>query len=87
MIRRIFWLVFAALIGAILIYLSRFWVFDLWPRGGLFGIEALTPRGGLLANWLRGSNLAPFELLIWVVGGFLVLTWLQKAHDRLGGDD
>lgn len=81
--KRIFWLIFTAALGAILLYLSRFWTFSLWPRGGLFGIEALRPQGDLVDQWLRGTDFAPFELMIWALGAFLVLTWLQKLYDLL----
>ncbi|MFK7745203.1 MAG: hypothetical protein AB8B47_09115 [Roseobacter sp.] len=81
--RRFFMLVFVALVGGILFYLSRFWFLSLWPRSGLFGIEQLRPQGGLLARWLRGTDAAPFELLIWAVGCFAVLTLLQKLYDRV----
>ncbi|WP_299621498.1 hypothetical protein [uncultured Tateyamaria sp.] len=81
--KRIVWLSVAALIAAILFYVSRFWSFSLWPRSGLFGIEELRPQGGLVGQWLRGTDFAPFELLIWAVGAFLVLTVLQKLYDRL----
>jgi len=81
--KRIFWIIAVACLATIFFYLSRFWIFSLWPRGGLFGIEALRPQGGLLGRWLRGTDFAPFELLIWAVGVFLVLTVLQKLYDRL----
>lgn len=81
--KRIVWLTLAAFVAAILFYVSRFWSFSLWPRDGLFGIEALRPQGGLVGQWVRGTDFAPFELLIWAVGAFLVLTWLQKLYDRL----
>ncbi|WP_147106417.1 hypothetical protein [Tateyamaria sp. syn59] len=81
--KRIFWLSVATLTAAILFYVSRFWDFRLWSRDGLFGVEALRPQGDLVARWLRGTDLAPFELLIWAVGAFLVLTLLQKLYDLL----
>lgn len=68
-------------IGVILLYLSRFWFLDLWPRSGLFGWDALRPGGGLLGRWLRGTPFAPFELLIWVCGVFMILTYLQRGLD------
>lgn len=77
-------------VGAIMLYLSQFWFLNLWPRGGLFGIEALRPTGGLLGRWLRGTQFAPFALLIWAVGVFLVLTYLQRFVDyvskHMGGE-
>ena len=80
---RIAWMLIATLVAAILYYVSRFWTFRLWPRDGLFGVEVLRPQGGLVGRWLRGTDFAPFELLIWAVGAFLVLTVLQKLYDLL----
>jgi hypothetical protein len=83
MMRRSISLIAVAAVAAVLFYLSRFWFLSLWPREGLFGIAELRPQGGLLGRWLRQTDLAPFELLIWVVGVFLVLTYLQKLFDAL----
>lgn len=82
--KRLFWLALTSVIGAIAFYLSRFWTLRLWDRDGLFGLEALRPQGNLLATWLRGSPFQPFELLIWIVGVFLVLSLVQKLYDALG---
>ncbi len=81
MIRRIVWMALIAALTAVAYYLSRFWDFRFWGRDGLFGVEALRPQGGLLARWLRGTELAPFELLIWVLGIFALLTVVQKLYD------
>ncbi|WP_298295516.1 hypothetical protein [uncultured Litoreibacter sp.] len=81
--KRVVLLVLMAVVGAVMLYLSRFWIFDLWGRPGLFGIQELRPNGGLLARWLRGTPFAPFELLIWATGVFLILTYLQKFIDFL----
>ena len=81
--KRGVWLIIAALVSVILFYVSRFWYLRLWPRDGLLGIEALRPQGGLIGRWLRGTDLAPFELLIWAIGAFLVLSVLQKLYDLL----
>ena len=83
MMKRIIWITIMLMIAAFFFYISRFWVFDLWSREGLFGIKELRPRGGLLAVWLRGTPLAPFELLIWVVAVFLSLTWVEKIYSKL----
>jgi len=83
MIRRLLWLLLIALLAGVLLYVSRFWGFQFWGREGLFGISTLRPQGGLLSQALRGTPLAPFELLIWVVGVFLILTGLQNIYDRL----
>lgn len=85
--RRVISLLIVTLVGVILFYISRFWTLSLWPRSGLFGIEQLPPQGGLLARWLRQTDFAPFELLIWVVAGFLILTYLQKLFDRFPRND
>ena len=81
--KHIFWITVATCVAAVLFYLSRFWTLSLWPRDGLFGIEALRPQGSLLGQWLRGTDFAPFELLIWAIGAFLLLTLLQKLYDLL----
>ena len=81
--KRLIWMAIVIAVAAVLLYLSRFWSLSLWSRSGLFGIEALRPQGGLVDQWLRGTDFAPFELLIWAVGVFLVLTVLQKLYDRL----
>lgn len=69
------------LTGAALLYVSRFWFVSLWPRNAV-----LPPQGGLLAGWLRGTPLAPFEALIWAAGAFVVLTGVQKLADRIDRD-
>lgn len=83
MIWRILGLALAAMVGAILLYLSPFWPFELWDNEGLFGIRDLRPGGDLLSRWLRGTLVAPFDILIWVVIVFLSLTWLQGGLNRL----
>ena len=79
--KRLISLIIVAFTGFVLLYVSRFWAFNLWDRPGLFGWKELTPKGGLVARWVRGTELAPFELLIWALGAFLVLTILQKIFD------
>ncbi len=80
--RMIISLAVVTLVGVLLLYSSRFWLFSLWDSAGLFGVKALVPQGGLLQRWLRGTDLAPYELLIWVILGFLILTMVQKIFDR-----
>ncbi|WP_298970706.1 hypothetical protein [uncultured Roseobacter sp.] len=79
--RRVVMLLIAAVLAAIFFYLSRFWYLSLWDRPGLFGLEELRPQGGLVAQWVRGTNAAPFELLIWALGCFAVLSIVQKIYD------
>jgi len=82
--KRLIWTLIAICIALVLAYLSRFWIFNWWGRDGLLGFEALRPQGGLLGRWLRGTPVAPFELVLWVLGGFLILTWVQKIYDWFG---
>ncbi len=81
--RRFLNLIIVSITGILLFYASRFWIFEWWDRPGLFGLKQLPPQGGLLQRWLRGTDLAPFELLIWVMASFIILTWLQKLFDKL----
>ena len=82
MIKRVCMLLLVTFLAAVFFYISRFWYLSLWSRDGLFGLTEIRPQGGLLAQWLRGTIAAPFELIIWAVGCFLVLTWCQKLYDR-----
>ena len=86
MTRRLLSLALVVLVGALLFYVSRFWDFRLWSNDGLFGIRALRPQGGLVAVWLRGTPLAPYELLVWAVGSVLILTGLQKVLSAFSSD-
>ena len=81
--KRVLWLALTTLIAVAVFYLSRFWTLRLWDRGGLFGIEELRPQGNLIAQWLRGTPFQPFELLIWILAVFLLLTVVQKLYDAL----
>ncbi|MEM8572292.1 MAG: hypothetical protein AAGG56_15490 [Pseudomonadota bacterium] len=83
MIRRSVSLLIVAFVALALFYVSRFWDFRLWGNEGLLGIEMLRPQGGLVAVWLRGTPLAPYELIVWAVGSVLILTGLQKLFDML----
>lgn len=78
MIWRLLGLCLAAIVGAVMLYLSPYWIFDLWGREGLFGFAELRPGGDLLNRWLRGTPFAPFAVLIWAVGVFLILTWTER---------
>lgn len=84
-IGRILGLAIVTVVGAALYYGSRFWDFRLWERPGLFGSEALPPQGRVVRTWLRGTDFAVFELLIWVIAVFLILTAVQWIFDRIAG--
>ncbi|MEL7098697.1 MAG: hypothetical protein AAGM84_07705 [Pseudomonadota bacterium] len=74
----------AALIAAALLYASPYWPVQLWGRPGLFGLSSLPPGGDLVGRWLRGTPLAPFDLMVWAVGSFALLSTLQWAASKLG---
>lgn len=82
MIARIFGMIVAIVAFAGLYYVSRFWEFRLWGREEFYGLR---PQGGYVGQWLRGTDFAPFELLIWAIGVFAVLTILQKLFDLFKG--
>ena len=86
MIGRILWLAATIIVAIVLLYISRFWPFDLWSWKGLFGIKSLPPGGNLVARWLRGTPLSQLDLLIWISAVFMVLTWLEKLYHRLTPD-
>ncbi|MEM8870165.1 MAG: hypothetical protein AAGB10_00210 [Pseudomonadota bacterium] len=81
--RRALGLALAAILVGLAFYLSRYWVFRLWDREGLLGLEVLRPQGGLVGRWLRGTDAAPFELVLWGCGVFLILTILQAIWNRI----
>ena len=68
----------------VLLYLTRFWPFtDWWGREGLFGIKELTRNGDFLTRELRGTPYQVFSLLLWLIGGFLILSLLQTIATRV----
>ena len=80
---RIFGLILAILLAIVFLYISRFWIFDFWGREGLFGVEYLRPGGDLLRRELRGTFFAPYDLLVWVAGGFIILSMLDNIWSRV----
>jgi hypothetical protein len=84
--RRVIILCLIAILAMLMLYVSRFWPLSLWSRPGLFGLDWLPPQGGLLGRWLRGTVAAPYELIIWATGCFVLLTWAQKLYDRATSD-
>ena len=80
---RLIGLVLAIVLAVVFLYISRFWIFDLWGREGLFGIEYLRPGGDLLRRELRGTFFAPYDLLVWVAGGFVILSVLDNIWSKI----
>jgi hypothetical protein len=82
MAARLFGIVGALLLAALIAYVSRYWVFDLWPREGLFGVQSLPPQGDLVRRWLGGTVWSPFDIVIWGIAAFLLLSLVQAVADR-----
>jgi hypothetical protein len=83
MITRIAGLLTAFLLAAFIVYASRYWIFDLWVREGLFGMAWLPPQGGLIRSWTGGTMWSPFDIVLWGIATFLLLTLAQAIRDRI----
>lgn len=83
MLKRIAGLLIASLLAILVAYASRYWIFDLWPREGLFGLGGLPPEGAIIRRITGGTILAPFDILLWGIGAFLFLSFAQFICDRL----
>ncbi len=66
------------IVSVVLLYMSRFWPFELWSRPGLFGMRSLPPGGDALRVWLRGTPYVTFAIPIWVIVGFLALSLTER---------
>lgn len=87
MIGRVLGVAGAAILVAVIFYASRYWPFRWWDRPGLFGQEALPPQGGLVRRWLQGSDFAVFDIVLWAIAAFLLLSFVQAVVSRLGGGE
>jgi len=85
--RRVAGLILALILLTVFAYLSRFWIFEWWGREGLFGFEELRRGGDLWRRWMNGFGLGPYDLVLWAVGGFFVLSVAQKIWDRFAPRD
>lgn len=75
----------AVLLALVLFYVSPFWPFRLWSRDGLLGIDRLRPQGDVVGIELRGTELSVFDLMIWAILGFLLLSAVQWIWRKLTG--
>lgn len=87
MARRILGLALALILLTALAYLSRFWVFDWWGREGLGGLPALRPGGDLWRRWMNDLGLGPYDVILWAVGVFALLSVVQSIWDRVSRKD
>lgn len=76
--RRILGLLLALILIAVFAYVSRFWAFTWWGREGLFGIEELRRGGDLWRRWMNDAGLGPYDIVLWAIGCFIVLSLVQK---------
>jgi len=83
MLGRAVMILLVACLAALLLYASPYWPLQLWGRPGLFGLSQLPPGGDLVGRWLRGTMLAPFDVLVWAMGSFSVLSALQWVSSKL----
>ena len=76
------WLIGMALVILLIFaiyYSSRYWGFRFWGREGLLGIEYLRPQGDLVSRSLRQTPGAPYDIVLWALGWFAVLSLGQKV--------
>ncbi|MEL6747391.1 MAG: hypothetical protein AAFO79_06235 [Pseudomonadota bacterium] len=75
-------LVWVAALTLVLVYVSRFWIWQApWDRQGLFGIRELSPAGDALRRSLRGTWGSEFDIVIWGAGAIVLLSlfaWLTS---------
>lgn len=81
--KRVLAIFIVVLVSVALLYLSRFWPFQLWSGRSPLGQLGLRPGGNMIAVWLRGTSLAQFDLILWGVGSFMVLSWTERLVQRL----
>lgn len=81
--RRMIAILIVICVAIILLYVSRFWPVELWGRRSPLGELGLRPGGGMVQFWLRGTPLAQFDLIIWVVGSFITLSLTEKLVQRV----
>jgi hypothetical protein len=86
-LRRLLALVLVLVVATGLFYVSRFWPFELWTRQSWLGQMGWRPRGGMLMQWLRGTPFVQFELLLWGVGSFLLLSLTERLAQAIRGRD
>lgn len=81
--RKILSICVTVVAGLALLYLSRFWPFELWPRNGVLAGLGFRPGGDLVRFWVRGTQLAQFDFLIWGIVGFITLSVLEFVTKSL----
>ena len=83
MMRLILQLLVVVLASTVLLYISRFWPFEWWGRKHALAELGLRPDGNLLRFWLRGTPLASFDVVIWILISFPVLSFAEKVCQKL----
>ncbi len=80
---RLIGLATAAFLATAIFYASRYWSFRWWDRPGLLGWSELPPQGGLVRTWLRGTSFAVYDIILWAIAAFILLTLVQKVADAI----
>lgn len=80
----LFGLALTALFAGVLLYASRFWIWRLWEKEGLFGLNYLRRDGDQLRGYLRDlskslgiGEINALDILAWGLLIFLALSLLQ----------
>ena len=82
--KRIFGLLVSILLTFLLLYTSRFWIWQApWSNDGLFGIKQLSPRGDVIRQFVRGTDLSVFDLLVWFAFAIFLLSFTQWLYDLI----
>lgn len=76
--RLILQILIVLIAATVLLYISRFWPFEWWERKSFLAESGLRPDGNMLRIWLRGTPVASFDLVIWILICFPVLSVVEK---------
>lgn len=79
--RRIFGPLLFLFLTLALAYISRFWPFRLWGPEPLFGV--LPPGGDLWRSWMRMVGIGAYDLILWGLFAFALLTGVERLWTRL----
>ena len=81
--RLILQLLIVLAVATVLLYISRFWPFEFWGRKHPLAEFGLRPDGNMLRVWLRGTPVASFDLFIWILISFPILSVTEKLCQLL----
>ncbi len=83
-LHRLVGILAAILLFLVLLYASRFWIWEApWDEEGLFGLELFGPQGDLFTAWLSETPYAPFAILVWAIAAILLLSAIQWLASKV----